>query len=94
VDCLGNMVGGRQVVYNNQPVEVLMDLARDSILANESVWFGCEVSKRFAAKQGFLDLGAHDFQLVFGVEVQTAMNKASRLEYEVEGGEFVGRRLG
>ena len=46
VDCLGNMVGGRRVVYNNQPVEVLMDLARDSILANESVWFGCEVSKR------------------------------------------------
>ena len=47
VDCLGNMVGGRRVLYNNQPVEVLMDLARDSILANESVWFGCEVSKRW-----------------------------------------------
>jgi len=81
VDCLGNMVGGRQVVYNNQPVEVLMDLARDSILANESVWFGCEVSKRYVAKQGFLDLGAHDYQLVFGVEVQTGMDKASRLVY-------------
>jgi len=81
VDCLGNMVGGRRVVYNNQPVEVLMDLARDSILANESVWFGCEVSKRYVAKQGFLDLTAHDYQLVFGVDVQTGMDKASRLVY-------------
>jgi len=81
VDCLGNMVGGRQVIYNNQPVEVLMNLARDSILSNESVWFGCEVSKRYVAKQGFLDLEAHDYQLVFGVDVQTGMDKASRLIY-------------
>ena len=28
VDCLGNMVGGRPVVYNNQPIQTLMDLAR------------------------------------------------------------------
>ena len=39
-------VGGRRVVYNNQPVELLMDMARDSISASEPVWFGCEVSKR------------------------------------------------
>merc|ERR1712226_864817 len=42
VDCLGNMVGGRRVVYNNQPVELLMDMARDSMSASEPVWFGCE----------------------------------------------------
>jgi len=81
VDCLGNMVGGRRVVYNNQPVEVLMELAKESIAAHESVWFGCEVSKRYVAKQGFLDLAAHDYQLVFGVEVQTGMDKASRLVF-------------
>ena len=46
VDCLGNMVGGRNCIYNNQPIEVLMDLTRDSIRNNEAVWFGCEVSKR------------------------------------------------
>jgi bleomycin hydrolase len=74
-------VGGRRVVYNNQPVELLMDMARDSISASEPVWFGCEVSKRYVAKQGFLDLTAHDYQLVFGVEVQTGMDKASRLVF-------------
>ena len=106
-------MGGRRVVYNNQPVELLMDMARDSISASEPVWFGCEVSKRwlfkdlkidlswraffrYVAKQGFLDLTAHDYQLVFGVEVnflmaylllmphykvQTGMDKASRLVF-------------
>ena len=33
------------------------------------------------AKQGFLDLAAHDYPLVFGCEVQTGMDKASRLVY-------------
>ena len=37
--------------------------------------------QRTIAKQGFLDLGAHDYQLVFGVEVQTGMDKANRLVY-------------
>ena len=46
VDCLGNMVGGKRIIYNNQPIEVLMNLTRNSIMANEAVWFGCEVSKR------------------------------------------------
>ena len=40
------MVGGRRIIYNNQPIEVLMNLTRNSIMANEAVWFGCEVSKR------------------------------------------------
>lgn len=56
VDCLGNVVGGRQILYNNQKVEVLMNLVRDSLKNGEPVWFGCEVSKRFAMKQGIEDL--------------------------------------
>ena len=43
VDCLGNMVGGRKTIYNNQPVETLVDIAAKSIQAGEPVWFGCEV---------------------------------------------------
>lgn len=57
VDGLGNVVGGRRVLYNNQPVEILMDLVVKSLKGNEPVWFGCEVSKRFAGKQGIEDLG-------------------------------------
>lgn len=56
VDCLGNVVGGRPVLYNNQPVEVLSAMVVKSIKAGEPIWFGCEVSKRFAAKLGIEDL--------------------------------------
>ena len=33
------------------------------------------------AKQGFLDLTAHDYELVLGVNVQTGLDKANRLVY-------------
>jgi len=81
VDCLGNMIGGRPVIYNNQPIQTLLSMARASILANEPVWFGCEVLKRYVSKQGFLDTQAHDYELVFGVDVQLGMDKADRLLY-------------
>ena len=56
VDCLGNVVGAKMTVYNNQSVDVLADLASKSIQAGEPVWFGCDVSKFFSRKKGFLDL--------------------------------------
>lgn len=81
VEYLGNVVGGRPVLYNNQPVELLMDLVTTSLKNSEPVWFGCEVSKRFAGKQGIEDLTIHDFKLVFGVDIQITMSKADRLLY-------------
>lgn len=56
VDLLGNVVDGRPVLYNNQPVEILLQMVAASIKDGEPVWFGCEVSKRFAARQGIEDL--------------------------------------
>lgn len=55
VDYLGNIVEGKQIIYNNQPPEVLMKLAAESIKALEPVWFGCEVNKRHALKLGIGD---------------------------------------
>ncbi|XP_015608755.1 bleomycin hydrolase [Cephus cinctus] len=81
VDCLGNVVGGRPTLYNNQPPDLLMKLCAESIKQNEAVWFGCDVSKRFASKQGIQDLNAHDFKLMFGTDVQVVLNKADRLLY-------------
>lgn len=81
VDCLGNVVDGRPVLYNNQPVELLMDLVVTSLKKGEPVWFGCEVSKRFAAKQGIEDLEVHDFKLVFDIDIQIGLEKADRLMY-------------
>jgi bleomycin hydrolase len=82
VDCLGNVVGGRPVFYNNQPVDVLIDLVTKSLRDNEPVWFGCDVGARFARFQGGIeDLEIHDYKSLFNVEVQLGLNKADRLIY-------------
>ena len=64
-----------------QTVETLIDIAGKSIRNGEPVWFGCEVGKHTASKQGILDLEAHDYQLVFDTRVNLNMNKAQRLIY-------------
>lgn len=81
VDCLGNMVGGRNTIYNNQPVEKLMNFTAESIKAGEAVWFGCEVGKRFAGKLGIQDINVHDYKSLLGVEVNMGLSKADRLIY-------------
>jgi len=81
VDCLGNMVGGRKTIYNNQPVETLVDIAAKSIQAGEPVWFGCEVGKHMASKQGILDLDVVDYEMVFDTKVNLNLRKADRLIY-------------
>jgi len=81
VDCLGNVLGGKPTVYNNQPVESLIQIAAASIRAGEPVWFGCDIGKRTASKQGILDLEAHDYHLVFDTQVNLGMTKADRMIY-------------
>jgi bleomycin hydrolase len=81
IDCLGNVVGGRPVLYNNQPVETLAELAVKSLKDGEPVWFGCDINKRIAIKPGIQDLEIQDFDLVFGVDIQTTISKADRLIY-------------
>uniref|UniRef100_A0ABD2W3X4 Bleomycin hydrolase n=1 Tax=Trichogramma kaykai TaxID=54128 RepID=A0ABD2W3X4_9HYME len=81
VDCLGNMVGGKPTIYNNQPAQLLMEFCAESIKNNEPVWFGCEVSKRFVSKLGIQDLKAHDYVSMFGTDIQIVLSKADRLLY-------------
>ncbi|XP_050667775.1 bleomycin hydrolase [Leptidea sinapis] len=81
LQCLGNVVGGRETAYNNQPIETLIKAVVDSISGGEAVWFGCEVSKRFERENGLEDLDAHDYKLVFNTEVQVGLSKPDRLLY-------------
>ncbi|XP_076640760.1 bleomycin hydrolase isoform X1 [Halictus rubicundus] len=80
IDYLGNIVGGKSTLYNNQPSELLMKLAAESIKQNEPVWFGCDVNKRIIGKQGIDDMRAYDFELMFGTDVVN-LTKADRLLY-------------
>lgn len=81
VDCLGNVLGANMTIYNNQTVETLMDLASKSIRSGEPVWFGCDVSKYFSRKKGFLSLDLYDYELVFGTKISVGMSKEDRLIY-------------
>lgn len=81
LQCLGNVVGGKQTAYNNQPIDVLIKAVKDSIQGGEAVWFGCEVSKRFDRKNGLEDLDAHDYRITFNTDVQVGLNKSDRLLY-------------
>lgn len=81
IDHLGNVIGGEQTNYNNQPIETLMEVTVASIKAGQPVWFGCDVSKRYAMKPGIEDLAVHDFKTLFNVDVQIELTKEQRLHY-------------
>ncbi|XP_076231536.1 bleomycin hydrolase isoform X2 [Calliopsis andreniformis] len=81
IDCLGNVMGGKPTLYNNQPPELLMKLCAESIKQNEPVWFGCDVNKRLISKQGIGDMRSYDFQLMFGTDIHVNLTKADRLLY-------------
>ncbi|XP_022093286.1 bleomycin hydrolase-like isoform X2 [Acanthaster planci] len=78
VEFLGNMVGGRKTIYNNQPVDLLKKFAVEMIKSGEPVWFGCDVGKHFSGKTGQLDTNILNFDLVFGVSMLD-LGKADRL---------------
>ncbi|XP_048839191.1 bleomycin hydrolase isoform X2 [Brienomyrus brachyistius] len=80
VEFLGNMVGGRKTLYNNQSIQLLKNSAADSIKAGEAVWFGCDVGKHFHGKLGINDMNVFNHELVFGVSVKN-LSKAERLIY-------------
>lgn len=81
VEYLGNMVGGRPVLYINQPVEQLSALAAASIKDGEAVWFGCDVGQHCTwKKHGVESLETYDYELLFGVKMD-GQTKAERLVY-------------
>lgn len=80
VEYLGNMKGGRPVLYINQPIDVLKKVTIASLKDDEAVWFGCDVSKCFYRQAGILDINILDFDLVFGTTM-LGLSKADRLIY-------------
>lgn len=45
------------MVYNNQPIEVLIEACKNSISQlNEPVWYSCEVDQKFSSELGIEDL--------------------------------------
>lgn len=79
VNCLNNVVGGNGVVYLNVEMEHLQQIAMDTIVGGEPVWFGCDASKMSHNQLGIRHEAIYDFESLFGIE--HTLTRAERLLY-------------
>ncbi len=79
VKYLGNVKGGKDVLYLNLPIDTLKKLAAKQLRDNEPVWFGCDVGKFSDRKKGIMDANLFDYHLIFGTDFM--WDKGKRLDY-------------
>lgn len=77
VQYLGNVVGSKPVTYLNVDVDVMKDLARQSIEDGEPVWFGCDVGKMMHRNLGLWDADLYELDDLYGLEFD--LGKPDRL---------------
>ena len=79
VKFLGNVKGGRDVLYLNVAPETLRQVAMAQLMDGEAVWFGCDVGQMQDRESGTMAEGLYDYASVVGMPV--GMTKAERLDY-------------
>lgn len=84
VDRLGNVVGGRPVLYVNTEVENLKKVAIDLLKADTPVWFGCDVGQSSSSALGILDTKLFDVSTRVGgpeaVELELTRGAAPQMD--------------
>lgn len=68
------------MTFANIPIEKMKELTLKSVLANDPVWFGCDVGKESDSKLGVMKLGLYDYQSIYGVDF--SMSKANRVLFQ------------
>jgi bleomycin hydrolase len=79
VEYLGNVVGGAQVKYLNVSVDTLKQIAQQTIVGGEPVWFGCDVGKMMRRDLGVWDKDLYDLGALY--DTSFTLDKAGRLDY-------------
>jgi bleomycin hydrolase len=79
VEYLGNVIGGPRVTYLNVGIQLIKDIAADTIQGGEPVWFGCDVGKQMSSDYAFWDADLYDLPSVYNSGF--GLDKAARLEY-------------
>ncbi len=69
---------GRNWKYINLPAEEIKKFAVSSILANEGMYFSCDVGKQLESDKGILDLQNYDYNSLFGLNFD--MPKQQRIQ--------------
>jgi bleomycin hydrolase len=77
VEYLGNVVDGDPVVYLNVDVATIKQIAKQTVVAGEPVWFGCDVDQMMRNDLGIWDAALFDYASFYDTEF--GLGKAERL---------------
>ncbi|KAF9790893.1 peptidase C1B bleomycin hydrolase [Thelephora terrestris] len=78
VEKLGNVWGGRPVLYVNTEINTLKNTVVELIKAGIPVFFGCHVEKHSSSTLGIMDLNLFDYETAFNIKF--GLTKKQRLE--------------
>jgi len=73
-----NMNEGQNWRFINLPTRVIKVFAKKSIIADEAMYFSCDVGKQLNRETGVLSVDNYDYNSLFGVKF--GMNKKERIE--------------
>ncbi|MBN2008823.1 C1 family peptidase [candidate division KSB1 bacterium] len=79
VQYLGNVIGGKDILYLNVENDILKQLAVAQLKDKKPVWFGCDVGKMLDTENGIMEKDLYDYETAF--ETAFALDKAARLDY-------------
>ncbi|KAI0699227.1 peptidase C1B, bleomycin hydrolase [Cytidiella melzeri] len=77
VDKLGNLWGGRPVLYVNTEIDNLKNAVVKLIKAGQPVFFGCDVGQFSDRDEGIMDTALYDYETAF--DITLGLSKADRL---------------
>jgi bleomycin hydrolase len=73
-----NLIEGNNWKYINLENDQIKEFAKKSIMANEAMYFSCDVGKQLNMQNGTLDPNNYNYNDLFGVEF--GMNKKQRIQ--------------
>ncbi|MCC7146878.1 MAG: C1 family peptidase [Phycisphaeraceae bacterium] len=79
VEFLGNVIDGGRVLYLNVAMPLIKQIAMQTIMDGQPVWFGCDVDKMMRQDLGLWDTRAFDYAGVY--DTSFTLDKAQRLLY-------------
>ncbi|THH05041.1 hypothetical protein EW145_g5087 [Phellinidium pouzarii] len=80
VDSLGNIWGGRPVLYVNTEITDLKNAVIRQLKAGQPVFFGCDVNQFSDRTLGIMDTGLHKSALEDAFSISLSLTKAERLQ--------------
>ncbi|MCZ6675824.1 MAG: C1 family peptidase [Candidatus Poribacteria bacterium] len=79
VECLGNVEGGNIVKYLNVEIDLMKQIAMQTVIDGEPVWMGCDVGKMMQRNLGLWDAKLYDYDGVY--DTTFTLDKSARLQY-------------